>query len=199
MYTVKNILNHSSDLELLKSEIGACRACEAHLPLGPRPIVQLSSNARILIASQAPGSKAHVSGVPFSDASGDTLREWLGVTRAEFYTADNFAVVPLGLCYPGKATGGDSPPRPECAPLWHKRILQTLSSVELTILVGGHAVSHKLGAGLMTDRVRDFESYLPNYFPLPHPSWRSRFWMTRNPWFEAAVLPRLKQEIRKRL
>lgn len=183
----------------LRTAIGACRACETKLPLEPRPIFQISQTSRLLIASQAPGSRAHASGEPFSDASGEHLRDWMGVTSTEFYDASRIAIVPMALCYPGSGGSGDAPPRPECAPLWRDRIMQSLTSVELTLLVGSYAIAHILGAGRVSDRVRDFQDYLPNYFPLPHPSWRSRIWMARNPWFEETVLPHLKQLVRSKL
>lgn len=189
-----------ASLEALCAEVRACTACAAHLPLGPRPVFQVSSTATVLIASQAPGSKVHASGIPFSDASGEQLRRWMGVSAEEFYDRARIAIVPTALCYPGVATsGGDSPPRRECAPLWRDRLLSRLTGVELTLLVGTYAQDHVLGPGRMIDRVRDFEEYLPRYFPLPHPSWRSRVWMTNNPWFEEAVLPRLRDEVRARL
>jgi uracil-DNA glycosylase len=192
-------LSTIAGIDTLRTELLSCRACEADLPLGPRPIFQISQNARLLIASQAPGNRAHDSGIPFSDASGDHLREWMGITSAEFYDANRIAIVPMAFCYPGAGGGGDAPPRPECAPLWRDRIIQCLASVELTLLVGSFAVAHALGPGRMSARVRDFESYLPKYFPLPHPSWRSRIWMSRNPWFAQIVLPRLKEEVRAKL
>lgn len=184
------------DLAEVLAEARACRVCAAHLPLGPRPILRLSRSARILIASQAPGTKAHTSGAPFDDASGRQLRNWLGVTDAEFHDEDNFAILPLGLCYPGKGSAGDAPPRRECAPLWRDRLLRQLPAVELTLLVGGHAQVHALGAGTMTERVRAFRTFLPHILPLPHPSWRSTGWMRRNPWFEGEVLPVLRARVR---
>ncbi|WP_128253147.1 uracil-DNA glycosylase family protein [Falsirhodobacter deserti] len=183
------------DLQTLLAQARSCTACAAHLPLGPRPILQLSAGSRILIASQAPGTKAHLSGVPFDDASGRRLREWLGVTPAQFYDSSNFAILPMGLCYPGRRTGGDAPPRPECAPLWRDRLLRQAKGIRLTLLIGSHAQVHVLGAGTMTDRVRDFRSFLPDHLPLPHPSWRSTGWMRRNPWFEDEVLPELRRRV----
>ena len=141
----------------LRTAIGACRACETKLPLEPRPIFQISQTSRLLIASQAPGSRAHASGEPFSDASGEHLRDWMGVTSTEFYDASRIAIVPMALCYPGSGGSGDAPPRPECAPLWRDRIMQSLTSVELTLLVGSYAIAHILGAGRVSDRVRDFQ------------------------------------------
>ncbi|WP_298674532.1 uracil-DNA glycosylase family protein [uncultured Sphingomonas sp.] len=183
--------------EELVEEVRHCRRCADVLPLGPRPIFQMSPTARILIASQAPGTKAHVSGIPFSDPSGDRLREWMGISSDDFYDAGRIAILPIGLCYPGRAgSGGDAPPRPECAPLWRDRLLRQLSAVELTLLVGTYAQNYVLGRGAMTDRVRGFSAFLPQYFPLPHPSWRSRGWSARNPWFEQEVLPALRVAVR---
>ncbi|MBX3595780.1 MAG: uracil-DNA glycosylase family protein [Sphingomonas sp.] len=187
----------SPNFARLMEEVRACTACAAQLPLGARPIFQLSPRARLLIASQAPGTHAHRSGRPFSDASGDQLRRWMDVTDAKFYNPELVAILPMALCYPGRARSGDAPPRPECAELWRDRLLQQLPEIELTLLVGTYAQDHVLGAGRMTDRVRNFDTYLPQYLPLPHPSWRSRGWMTRNPWFEADVLPEVRRRVAK--
>lgn len=187
-------------LETLLAEVRACRLCADRLPLGPRPIVQISSTARILVAGQAPGIKAHASGIPFADASGEHLREWMGVSTEEFYDETRIAVVPMGLCYPGRSdSGGDAPPRPECAPLWRDRLLACMPDLQLTLLVGTYAQDHVLGRGRMTDRVRDFRAFLPGVIPLPHPSWRSRYWAAKNPWFTTEVLPALRHAVRKAL
>lgn len=184
-------------LESLLTEVRACTACAAVLPLGPRPLVQVSPTARILIASQAPGTKAHESGIPFDDASGERLREWMGLSPDAFYDARQVAIVPMGLCYPGRLRGGgDAPPRPECAPLWRQRLLDQMPALRLTLLIGGHAQQHVLGPGKMSDRVADFRSHLPRLFPLPHPSWRTRAWAARNPWFGAELLPALRLAVR---
>jgi uracil-DNA glycosylase len=144
--------------------------------------------------------KVHASGIPFRDASGDQLREWTGLSLDEFYDAAKIAIVPMGLCYPGRGkNGGDAPPRPECAPLWRDRLVQGMSGLRLTLLVGTYAQTNVLGPGTMCDRVRDFRSYLPRYFPLPHPSWRSRIWADGNPWFTAEVLPALRSAVRQTL
>ena len=182
--------------EALLAEVRACRACADVLPLGPRPVLQLSPSARILIASQAPGTKVHASGIPFSDPSGDRLREWTGLSPEEFYDPARVAIVPMALCYPGRGKSGDAPPRPECAPLWRDRLLAALPRLRLTLLVGSHAQNHVLGPGSMTERVHSYRDFLPDLFPLPHPSWRSRIWMARNPWFETEVLPALRQAVR---
>jgi len=181
----------------LLDEIHSCSACAEVLPLGPRPVFQASPTATLLIASQAPGVKVHASGIPFRDASGDRLREWTGLSLDEFYDASKIAIVPMGLCYPGRGkNGGDAPPRPECAALWRDRLLQGMPELRLTLLVGTYAQANVLGPGAMSEKVRDFERYLPRYFPLPHPSWRSRVWAERNPWFAAEVLPALRSAVR---
>ncbi len=180
-------------IDRLLAEIAGCTACAAELPHGVRPVVQASSTARLLIASQAPGSKVHLSGVPFSDRSGDRLREWTGLSADQFYDVERVAIVPMGFCYPGRAAAGDAPPRPECAPLWRNRIRRELAAVRLTLLVGSYAQAAALGPGKVEERVRHFRNFLPEFFPLPHPSWRSQIWMRRNPWFEIEVLPELRR------
>lgn len=180
----------------LIAEIRACTACAGKLPLAPRPILQLSDCAPILIASQAPGTRAHESGMTFDDASGERLRDWLGVTREQFYDETNFAIAAMGFCYPGRSGAGDAPPRPECAALWRPRIDAALKSVRLTLLVGGYSQAYYLGKGAMTERVRAYRDHLPRFLPLPHPSWRTTGWMRRNPWFEAEVLPTLRERVK---
>ena len=180
----------------LVEDVRACSACAGVLPLGARPVFQVSPTASLIIASQAPGTKVHASGVPFSDTSGDRLREWTGLSDAQFYDAARVAILPMGLCYPGRASnGGDAPPRPECAPLWRDRLLAAMPAVRLTLLVGNYAQANALGPGVVSQRVRDFRKYLPRYFPLRHPSWRSRIWAERNPWFAAEVLPALREAV----
>lgn len=187
-------------LDSLLAEVRACRACADVLPLGPRPVFQISATARILIASQAPGTKVHESGIPFSDASGDRLREWMGVSADQFYDESKIAILPMGLCYPGRQpSGGDAPPRPECAPLWRGRLLAHMPDLRLTLLVGTHAQTEVLRPGKMTERVMSFRDYLPTIFPLPHPSWRSRHWAAKNPWFDADVLPSLRRAVQDAL
>ena len=184
----------------LSSQIAACRACEAHLPHGVRPVVSFSPTARLVIIGQAPGSKVHESGIPWDDASGDRLREWTGLDRATMYDPARVALVPMGFCYPGKANGGDKPPRRECAPLWHPRILDLLPPDRLTLLAGTYAQARYLPRGAsMTERVRRFADFLPAFFPLPHPAWRSTIWMRKHPWFETDVLPALRQAVTARL
>jgi uracil-DNA glycosylase len=183
-------------LDALATEIRACRVCAAHLPLGPRPVFRASPTARLLIASQAPGTKVHETGLSFNDPSGDRLRAWLQMDRDTFYDEARVAIVPMGFCYPGRLpNGGDAPPRPECAPLWRKRLLALMPEVRLTLLVGGYALAHVLGRGAMTAQVRNFSAHLPRYFALPHPSWRTTGWERRNPWFAGEVLPALRRAV----
>ena len=188
-----------TSFEALLADVRACRACGDLLPLGPRPVFQLSTTARILVASQAPGTKVHASGIPFSDPSGDRLREWMGLSKDQFYDEENIAILPMGLCYPGRTNSGDAPPRPECARLWRDRLLENMPALRLTLLVGSYAQNHVLGPGALTERVRNFGAYLPSYFPLPHPSWRSTIWARKHPWFEEEVLPALRASIRRAL
>ncbi len=188
------------DIAGLLRDIRACRVCADILPLGPRPVVHMSSTARLLIASQAPGTKVHHTGISFSDASGDRLRVWLGMDSDTFYDSSRVALLPVGLCYPGRLrNGGDAPPRPECAPLWRARILAVMPEIRLTLLVGSHAQNLELGPGTMSDRVRNFHNTLPRYFPLPHPSWRTGGWERRNPWFANEVLPALRARVAEAL
>ena len=168
----------------LLNEVRRCAVCAARLPLGPRPIVQARPEARVLIIGQAPGSKVHASGVPWRDASGGRLRQWMGIDEAAFYDARRVAIVPMGFCYPGAGASGDLPPRPECAPLWHGRLLSRLPELRLTLLVGAHAQAYYLPRGgktNLTETVRGFRGSMPRFFPLPHPSWRSTIWMRKNP------------------
>jgi uracil-DNA glycosylase len=184
----------------LAAEIRACRVCAAHLPLGPRPVFRASATARLLIAGQAPGTKVHETGIPWNDPSGDRLRGWLRMDRNTFYDESRIAIVPMGFCYPGRLpNGGDAPPRPECATLWRARLLALMPAIRLTLLVGSYALTNALGRGAMTDRVRGFRAYLPAYFALPHPSWRTTAWERRNPWFGDAVLPVLHQAVTRAL
>ncbi|MCH2488034.1 MAG: uracil-DNA glycosylase family protein [Erythrobacter sp.] len=182
----------------LAERIAACQVCAAHLPHGVRPVASFSPTARLLIIGQAPGSKVHLSGIPWDDKSGDRLREWTGLDRATMYDASQVALVPMGFCYPGKASGGDKPPRRECAPLWHEEVLNMLPEDRLTLLVGTYAQAHYLPEARklsMTERVLRFTEFLPRFFPLPHPAWRSTIWMRQNPWFETEVLPILRERV----
>ena len=181
----------------LMRDVRACRICEPDLPLGPRPILQLDPRARVLVASQAPGRKAHASGVPFSDASGDRLRAWMGVTPQQFYDPASVAIVPMGLCYPGTGSAGDLPPRPECAAHWREQLLAQLPALELTLVIGRYAhVYHLPGpTQSVTAAVADWRANWPRLLPLPHPSPRNNMWLRRNPWFEQETLPALRQRI----
>lgn len=187
----------SERLHTLLTEIRACHLCEAHLPLGPRPVLQASSTSRLLIVSQAPGRKVHDTGIPFNDVSGERLREWLGIDRDTFYDASRIAIVPMGFCFPGTGRGGDLPPRPECAPTWHPRLLPLLKQVKLTLVIGQYAQAGMLGVPRgtrLTDTVQAWGEYLAQgRLPLPHPSPRNRLWLVRNPWFEAELLPILRK------
>ena len=186
-------------MEALKKEITACRTCEPFLEAGCRPVVAFSKSSKVIIIGQAPGRRVHRSGIPWDDKSGENLRSWLGVDRDTFYDPDIFAIVPMGFCYPGTGKSGDLPPRKECAPQWHSRILEGLQEVQLKLLIGQYAQRQYLGEQRkknLTETVRHFEDYLPQYFPLPHPSPRNNIWKRKNPWFEAELLPILKQSIR---
>lgn len=186
------------EIDRLLLEVRSCVAC-CDLPLGARPILQLSGTSKLLIASQAPGTRAHETGIPFSDASGNQLRRWTGVAEEDFYDPAKVAIVPMAFCYPGRAArgGGDAKPRSECASLWRARLMTQLPALKLTLLVGTYAQEHVLGPGRMIDRVQNFREYLPHYFPLPHPSWRSNGWMARNPWFQQEVLSELRAQVRR--
>jgi len=189
-------------VDALLAEIRACRACEAHLPLGPRPVVQASASARLLIVGQAPSMTVHRTGVPWDDKSGEQLRRWLGIDRDVFYDATRIAIMPMGYCYPGRGASGDLPPRKECAELWHERLLAQMSRIELTLLIGQYAQRHFLGKtarGSVTETVEAFADYAPRFVPLPHPSPRNTGWFKHHPWFESDVLPVLRERVREAL
>lgn len=186
------------ELSALVAEIRACRACARHLPHEPRPVVWVQSEARILIAGQAPGRRVHESGVPWDDPSGDRLREWMGLDRAAFYDKRNVAVAAMGFCYPGTVNGADLPPRKECAPLWRARLLAQLKHVRLTVLAGSYAHRYHLGNAAkptLGETVRAWRECPADVMPLPHPSWRNSAWLKRNPWFEAELLPELRRRV----
>lgn len=185
----------------LRQRIAACTLCAEHLPLGPRPVTQFSATSRILIIGQAPGTKVHASGVPWDDDSGDRLRDWLGLDKATFYDAGKVALMPMGFCYPGKAKGGDAPPRKECAPQWHEAILACLPTDRLTLLVGTYAQAAyqpDAKALSLTERVRGFAAS-GHTIALPHPAWRVRMWMAQQPWFERDLLPHLRALVAERV
>lgn len=192
----------SDPTQHLLREIAACRLCAAHLPHEPRPVVSFHSENRIAIIGQAPGRRVHESGTPWSDASGRLLRQWLGVDERCFYQSQTFAFIPMGFCFPGGGPHGDHAPRPECAPHWHPRIKDRLKQIDLTLLVGGYAQRHYLGRSAqanLTENVRRYRDYLPDFFPLPHSSPRNRIWLARNPWFESDVLPDLRHRVSRLL
>lgn len=185
------------DLSELLVEVRACTVCADQLEHGPRPIVQVGARARIVIIGQAPGRRVHESGVPWDDPSGETLRTWLGVTAEQFYDPDLVALIPMGFCYPGSAKSGDKAPRPECAPLWHERLLNQLPADRLEIIIGMYAQKRYLAdrAPTLTATVAAWATYLPNQLPLPHPSPRNRHWLTKNPWFAEETIPALQARV----
>lgn len=181
------------------TEVRACRVCAAHLPLGPRPVLRARPSAKLLIVGQAPGTRVHETGVPWDDPSGDRLRQWMALDHDRFFDESRIAIMPMGFCYPGRHDkGGDLPPRPECAPTWHPSVLAAMPHVRLTLLVGAYAQARYLPRPKrpVTERVRGFRDWLPDFFPLPHPSWRSTNWLRKNPWFEVEVLPELRKRVR---
>ncbi|MFS2206626.1 uracil-DNA glycosylase family protein [Variovorax sp. Varisp36] len=189
-------------MDALLAEIRSCRVCAEHLPLGPRPVVQASAGARLLIVGQAPSLTVHKTGVPWDDKSGEQLRRWLGVDRATFYDAARIALMPMGYCYPGRGNSGDLPPRKECAPLWQDRLLAQMPRIELTLLIGQYAQRHFLGKTAranVTETVEAFADYAPRFIPLPHPSPRNTGWFKHHPWFESEVLPVLRERVRHAL
>ncbi len=189
----------ASPLEELLAKARACQLCHAHLPLGPNPVVRARASARVLIIGQAPGTKVHESGIPWNDRSGDRLRDWLDLDRDAFYDEGRIAIMPMGFCYPGRdERGGDKPPRPECAPLWHPPLLEALPEISLTLLIGQYAQRRYLPAPqykTLSDTVAAWRDYLPKYLPLPHPSWRNTAWLNRHPWFEQELVPELRRRV----
>lgn len=188
-------------LQELVRDIEACTICAAHLKLGPRPVVRLKPDARVLIIGQAPGTRVHETGVPWNDKSGDRLRDWMGLGHDTFYDSPHVALMPMGFCYPARnANGGDNPPRPECAPEWHEACLKHMPHVTLTLLVGGYAQAaylRKKRYRTMTETVRKGLEFGPAFLPTPHPSWRTTGWLKKNPWFEAEILPQLRRRVRE--
>ena len=186
-------------LKRLLTEVRACRVCEAHLPLGPKPVIRASHTARLLIVGQAPGTRVHASGLSWNDPSGYRLRAWVALDREAFYDEAQIAVLPMGFCYPGKGKRGDLPPRPECAALWRDPLHAALPQIEFTLLIGQYAQRYYLGKrrkATLADTVHAWHDYLPHYLPLPHPSPRNILWFRRNPWFEREVVPALRQQVR---
>ncbi len=190
-----------SKFEKTLAEARACTLCAADLPLGPRPVLRGKPSAKLMIVSQAPGTKVHYSGISFTDRSGDRLREWLGIDSDTFYDETRIAIFPMGLCYPGRdANGGDLPPVKRCGPLWHPKIRPLFRNVELTLLVGGYGQVFYLKdqrKPTLTDTVKAWRDYLPDFMPLPHPSWRNTGWLKKNPWFEQELLPELRKRVKK--
>lgn len=185
-------------MDQLFQQIKNCRVCESFLEAGVNPVIAASKNSKIIIIGQAPGRKVHLSGIPWDDKSGENLRKWLGVDRKTFYDAEKIALIPMGFCYPGKGKSGDLPPRPECAPLWHHRLLSQMTEVKLILLVGAYAQRYYLGEATkstLTETVGHFKNYLPHYLPLPHPSPRNNIWQRKNEWFGEEVLPELKKMV----
>jgi len=190
--------------EALAQIVGEIRACRACAPaIAPRPVLRASTTARLCIVSQAPGTKVHASGIPFTDASGDRLRSWLGVTPEEFYDERRVAIIPMGFCFPGQnEKGADLPPRRECASLWRDRLFATLQPMQLTLLIGQYAQAWHLKGKIatsLTETVARWRDYPPNLMPLPHPSWRNNGWIKANPWFESDLLPTLRKRVRRAL
>jgi uracil-DNA glycosylase len=194
--TMRYSENHPMRLNELLKKVRACQVCAAALPFPPKPILRAAESARLLIVGQAPGIRVHETGIPWNDPSGDRLRDWLQLSRPEFYDARRIAIIPTGLCYPGKGKGGDLPPRPECAPLWHPPLRAALPHIRLTLLVGGYAQAYYLKSrrkSSLADTVRSWQEYQPDFVPLPHPSPRNIRWFKLHPWFENEVVPAVRR------
>ncbi|EOA6545030.1 TPA: uracil-DNA glycosylase family protein [Vibrio vulnificus] len=188
-------------LEPLLNQIRACQVCASALPLGANPVVQAHSEAKILIIGQAPGTKVHHTSIPWNDASGNRLRVWLDIEKPTFYDPKQIAIMPMGFCYPGRGQSGDLPPRKECAPLWHEALLKHLPNIELTLLIGQYAQNRYLSnkPKTLTETVQNWQAWLPDYLPLPHPSPRNTLWLRKNPWFEEQTVPYLRQQVHQLL
>jgi uracil-DNA glycosylase len=188
---------NTESLNGLVTEVRACTICEPHLPNGVRPVLQVNSDAKILIAGQAPGRRVHATGIPFDDPSGDRLRDWMGVTREQLYNPQLFAIVPMGFCYPGTGNSGDLPPRPECAATWRARLLRQLPRIETTLVIGKYAHDYHFGKSnlTVTRLVENWQQHWPRRLPLPHPSPRNNIWLKKNPWFETKVVPVIRARI----
>ncbi len=192
----------NQETEALYREIKRCRICEPKLLAGVNPVLTIDDRSKILIVGQAPGMKVHLSGIPWDDQSGKELRNWLGVTEEAFYNPENFAIIPMGFCYPGKSKSGDLPPRLECAPIWHERVLAQMQNIKLTLLIGQYAQSYYLRGRkhkTLTETVKNYRDYLPTYFPLPHPSPRNFIWMSKNQWFKEETVPVLRDLVNQLL
>ncbi|HAS6358316.1 TPA: uracil-DNA glycosylase family protein [Vibrio vulnificus] len=188
-------------LEPLLTQIRACQVCASALPLGANPVVQAHSEAKILIIGQAPGTKVHHTSIPWNDTSGNRLRVWLDIEKPTFYDPKQIAIMPMGFCYPGRGQSGDLPPRKECAPLWHEALLKHLPNIELTLLIGQYAQNRYLSnkPKTLTETVQNWQAWLPDYLPLPHPSPRNTLWLRKNPWFEEQTVPYLRQQVHQLL
>ena len=194
--------SEATKMKKLLREIRGCHVCKKYLELGPNPILAAGVNASIIIIGQAPGRKVHQTGIPWDDKSGDNLRNWLGIDKSIFYDAEKVALVPMGFCYPGKGKSGDLAPRPECAPLWHEKLLRLMKKLKLILLIGHYAQNYYLGENAkenLTETVHAYEEYLPDYFPLPHPSPRNNIWQSKNEWFAKDLLPELKKKVESSL
>lgn len=188
-------------IDELLQQVRACQLCEPTLPLGANPIIQASKSAKLLIIGQAPGTRVHETSIPWNDPSGNRLREWLDLDKETFYDASKVAIMPMGLCYPGKGKSGDLPPRKECAPQWHKSILDQLPNVGMTLLIGQYAQNYYLSdkPKTLTETVQQWQRWAPKYLPLPHPSPRNTLWLKKNPWFEAEVVPFIREYVHQHL
>jgi uracil-DNA glycosylase len=185
-------------MDKLLEDIRKCKVCKDFLPNAPKPIIQASATSKIIIIGQAPGQKVQKSGIPWDDASGDNLRNWLGVDNSTFYNNRYFALVPMGFCYPGTGTSGDFPPRKECAELWHKQVIDQMTNVRLTLLIGQYSQNYYLGDTAkenLTETVKNYKEYLPSYLPLPHPSPRNNIWQKKNEWFSHNIIPILQEKV----
>lgn len=191
----------TQQLDHLLTQIRRCEICKAHLPAGPRPIIQANQKAKLMIIGQAPGTKVHETGIPWNDPSGDRLRHWLALDKEVFYDPTQIAMMPMGLCYPGKGKSGDRPPRPECARQWHHQVLPLLPGIGMTLLIGQYAQNYYLSEKpkTLTETVRDWRRWAPLYIPMPHPSPRNTLWLKRNPWFEQEVVPYIRNYVHQHL
>lgn len=186
----------------LVRKVKGCTLCASNLPLGPRPVFQIHPDAKVLVVGQAPGRAVHNTGIPFNDPSGDRLRDWLGVDKDDFYNPEKFAILPMGFCYPGTGKTGDLPPRKECAEKWRNQLLETIPKIEITLAIGQYAIDwhfQKKKKKNLTETVKAWREYWPEYLPMPHPSPRNNIWLKRNSWFEEEVLPELKKIIRDKV